>query len=165
MAAITGSFLAGLFFARTPEKESLERGIVALSYSFFVPIFFVNIGLTVNIKLLSPNDIWIVLLVCVIAVFGKVIGAGLGSRLAGYSWIESLQLGVGMTSRGEVGLILATVGVSEGIMQSNLFSVILVMVLVTTLITPPSLRFLYSPNLNKKIPVTLQPISEKKDAA
>ena len=143
MAAITGAFLAGLMFSRSSEKERLERGISALSYGFFVPIFFVNIGLTVNIRQIYSEVVWLILLVTFVAVLGKLFGGGLGARLAGYSTREAAQVGAGMVSRGEVGLILASVGLSEGLVDSDLFTVIVAMVIITTLITPPMLRSLF----------------------
>lgn len=143
MAAITGSFLAGLMFARSPEKETIEQGIQSLAYGLFVPIFFVSIGLSVNLRLFSLDGLWLVLVISIVAILGKLIGAGLGARWAGFSNKESLQLGAGMVSRGEVGLILASVGIAEGLMQPTIFSVVVAMVLVTTLITPPTLRYLF----------------------
>ena len=143
MAAITGSFLAGLMFSRSPEKERLERGMHALSYGVFVPIFFISIGLSVNIRDLKVSDLGLVAVVCLVAVVGKLLGAGFGARLAGFSSMDSLRLGTGMISRGEVGLILATVGIDAGFMDSAMFSIILAMVLFTTIVTPPSLRALF----------------------
>ena len=144
IAAITGAFMAGLMFARSPEKERLERGVYALAYGLFVPIFFVHIGLSVDLRMLDLQAVWLLLAIVAVAVLGKWIGAGGGARLAGFSWRESAQLGAGMISRGEVGLILATVGIDNGLMDETLFSDIVGMVLVTTLVTPLLLRFLFS---------------------
>ena len=144
VAAITGAFLAGLMFARSPEKERLERGVSSLAYGLFVPIFFVNIGLTVDVSTLDVQAIWLLLVIVVVAVLGKFLGSGWGARLAGFTWREAAQLGAGMVSRGEVGLILATVGINNQFMDQAMFSEIIVMVLVTTLITPPLLRLLFS---------------------
>jgi Kef-type K+ transport system membrane component KefB len=79
-----------------------------------------------------------------IAVLGKVLGAGAGASLAGFSRIESLQLGVGMMSRGEVGLIVASVGINQGVIDQDVFSAIVGVVILTTLLTPPLLRALYA---------------------
>ncbi len=144
MAAITGTFLAGLMFSRTPEKSQLDSGLRALAYSFFVPIFFVSIGLDVNIRELESNAIVILLVISIIAVLGKIIGAGLGARLGKFSWKESLQLGIGMVSRGEVGLIVAAIGLSSGHLTKEIFSAIVGMVLITTIATPPMLRAAFS---------------------
>ena len=120
MAAITGAFLAGLMFARSPEKESLEPRIHALAYGFFVPIFFVNIGLNVNISALREN-LLLGLAVIVAAILGKFLGAGLGGRWAGLSGRESMQLGVGMLPRAEVSLIAASIGFSAGLVNAAEF--------------------------------------------
>lgn len=140
MASITGTFLAGLMFSRTPESEEIKSGLHALAYSFFVPVFFINIGLSVNIKDLDPTTLWITLLIIGIAILGKILGAGLGAFLGHFSPRESLQLGIGMVSRGEVGLIVAKVGLDQGLLSPAIFSAIVGMVLVTTLVTPPMLR-------------------------
>ncbi|RPJ43342.1 MAG: cation:proton antiporter, partial [Chloroflexi bacterium] len=107
MAAITGTFLAGLMFARTAEKERIERGVRALAYSLFVPVFFISIGLGINLREITPAALYLLLVLVVIGILGKILGAGLGARLGGFSRLESLQLGAGMVSRGEVGLIVA----------------------------------------------------------
>jgi Kef-type K+ transport system membrane component KefB len=136
MAAITGTFLAGLMFGRTPEKAQLETGLRTLSYGFFVPIFFVSIGLSVNIRDLNMNTLWFLLVTSFFAIVGKIIGSGAGAKAAKFTWRESLQLGIGMVSRGEVGLIVATIGIQFGYLESDVFSAILGMILITTLITP-----------------------------
>lgn len=143
IAAITGAFLAGLMYSRTPERESLERNVSALAYGFFVPVFFVGIGLTVNLRLLNVSALWLTLVVTFLAVAGKLLGAGWGARLAGFPGREAWQLGAGMVSRGEVGLILASVGISENLLSQGEFSAIIGMVLITTLLTPPLLRSLF----------------------
>lgn len=140
MAAITGTFIAGLMFARTADKSTIESGLRTLAYSFFVPIFFVTIGLNIDIKDLDINALWVLLAFSVVAIFGKIIGAGAGARLGHLTWKESLQLGIGMVSRGEVGLIVAQVGVSQGLVTNEVFSSIVGMVMITTLVTPPMLR-------------------------
>ncbi len=143
MAAITGAFLAGLMFARSHEKERIEAGMAPVAYSLFVPIFFVSIGLSVNVRDLELDAIWLTLAIILVAVVSKFLGAGLGARLGGFKWRESWQLGAGMVSRGEVGLIVANVGMVEGLLTGNAFSAIVGMVLVTTLVTPPFLRLLF----------------------
>lgn len=143
MAAITGTFIAGLMFARTAERAEIEEGLYALGYSLFVPVFFVSIGLGINLRALDISALWLILLIVLAAVAGKLVGSGLGARAAGFSWRESLQLGAGMVSRGEVGLIVAQVGVTQGLLSAEIFSAIVAMVMVTTLITPPMLRALF----------------------
>ena len=146
MAAITGSFLAGLMFARSSLKERIEAGVSTLSYSIFVPVFFVNVGLIANARLLTGETLWLFLAMTGIAVISKILGSGLGARLAGFTNLESLQMGAGMTSRGEVGLIVASVGIVEGMISADIFAVIVGVVIVTTLLTPAMLRALFTKN-------------------
>jgi Kef-type K+ transport system membrane component KefB len=158
MAAITGTFLAGLMFSRSPEKERLERGIHSLAYGFFVPIFFVNIGLSVNARELDVSVLWLFVVITITAIIGKLLGSGFGAKLAGFSWREAGQLGTGMVSRGEVGLILAAVGAEQGLLTSSEFSAIIGMIIITTLVTPPMLRALF---LESKKEIQLDAEEEK----
>lgn len=152
MAAITGAFVAGLWFSRTELKEKIRNGISIVAYGIFIPIFFINIGLSANLRELSVDMLIFLAILIVIAVLGKVIGAGAGGLLAGFSWHESLQLGVGMMSRGEVGLIVAAVGVNEKLIDSEIFTAVVGVVIITTILTPILLRFLF-PSPAKVIPV------------
>lgn len=150
MAAITGTFLAGLMFGRTHEKQQMESGLRAISYGFFVPIFFVNIGLMIDLRELSTAALWILLGISLFAIIGKILGAGGGAKLGGYTWLESLQLGIGMISRGEVGLIVATIGLAEGHLTGDVFSAVIGMILITTLVTPPLLRWAFKLQVKSK---------------
>ncbi len=144
MAAITGSFLAGLMFARCDEKERLEQGVSALAYGLFVPIFFVSIGLAVNVRDLEGEVLLLTAAIIVVAIASKFFGSGLGARWAGFTWRKSWQMGAGMVSRGEVGLIVANVGIGAGLVSGSEFSAIVGMVLATTIVTPPMLRALFA---------------------
>jgi Kef-type K+ transport system membrane component KefB len=90
MAAITGAFLAGLMFARSPVREHIESGITALAFGLFVPIFFIDVGLKANLRELSGESLWIFLAMTLVAVLGKVLGSGLGGWLSGLKGRESL---------------------------------------------------------------------------
>lgn len=140
VAAITGAFLAGLFLGRTPFREEMEEGISAIAYSFFVPIFFVNIGLEVDLGAVSGNAWWFAAVFTVIAVISKIGGSGLGAKLAGFSNLESFQVGIGMVSRGEVGLIVASFALVQQLISSENFAIAVFMVIIATLVTPPMLR-------------------------
>ncbi len=141
LATITGAFIAGLGFGRSHLRDELAGKMHTIAYSFFVPIFFVSIGLKTNIRLLTGDLLPITVILILIAIISKIIGSGLGARLAGFDNQRSLRVGLGMVSRGEVGLIVASVGVSAAIIQTELFSVVTVIVLVTTLVTPLLLRW------------------------
>lgn len=162
MAAITGAFLAGLMLSRTPEKERIEAGAHALAYGLFVPVFFVNIGLSINLREFKVEALLLTLVITIGAVAGKWFGSGWGAKLGGLSTTESVQLGAGMISRGEVGLIVASVGMQNGLMNDMEFSAIVVMILVTTLITPPILRWLFMrAKVRQSVVQTMQTSDEK----
>ncbi len=144
IASITGAFVAGLAFGRSPWRRLILQGMHKLAYALLVPIFFVNIGLQTDVRLaLRPEGLPIALTLVGLAVVSKALGCTLGGRLGGLSWLDSVRLGTGMTSRGEVGLIVASVGMQFGWVDDTVFAGVVLMVLVTTLITPIALRALY----------------------
>ncbi len=151
VAAITGAFLAGLFFARSPLHQYIKERMHILSYTWVVPVFFVSIGLEVNARAISAEGFGLTGALILAAVFSKVVGCGIGGLLGGFSFRDALRLGVGMTSRGEVGLIVATIGLSAGLIGAETFSAVVLMVLVTILITPILLRWLYRPPKQKRV--------------
>lgn len=141
MATIMGAFLAGLFFARSPLKDQIEQGLSPLTYGVFVPIFFVNVGLSADISQLASGGLWWLLLAMVGAVVGsKMLGAAIAGRVGGLKARETMQLGLGMIPRGEVVLIVATVGITEGLIGVEVFSTAVGLVIATTLLTPPLLQ-------------------------
>ena len=144
VAAITGSYLAGVLVAQTPFKKAVDDAIHPLTYSMFVPIFFISIGLEANASDLGERALFSVVLIAV-AVATKALGCGLFARLAGFTTLESVRVGVGMISRGEVGLIIAGYGLTHQIIGRDVFSAAVVMVLVTTMVTPPLLRLTFPP--------------------
>lgn len=144
MAAITGAFVAGLALSRSQVKDRIRGGVSTLAYGVFVPIFFINVGLSVDARQLLGPVFWLFLGMTLVAIIGKVIGAGAGALLSGFTRKEALQLGVGMMSRGEVGLIVASVGVRQGLISENGMAAIVGVVIITTLMTPPLLRWLFA---------------------
>lgn len=141
LAAIIGAFLAGMVFAETREQYQLEDQVQPL-YEFLVPFFFVVTGMQVDWRLfLDPTVIGIALVITAIAIFGKLIGCGLGAL--GLGSRSMAIVGVGMVPRGEVGLIVAGIGRSLGAISDQFLSVVVVMSVVTTLIVPPVLTALY----------------------
>lgn len=140
VAGITGAFLAGLALGRSHLHKQISAGVHTLTYSFFVPVFLVNIGLSANFRQLSAADLGLAAVVCLAAVVAKIAGSGLGARLGGLTWPEAWQVGTGMVSRGEVNLIVAGAGVSLGLVSNSVFSIAVMMVLFTALITPALVR-------------------------
>ncbi len=158
MATITGAFLAGLWFGRTSLKERINTGISTIAYGIFVPIFFINIGLSANAREFTLSSLILLAAMTLVAIIGKVVGADWGALLGGLSQREALQLGVGMMSRGEVGLIVASVGVLEGLIKPDTFSAVVGVVILTTILTPLLLRRLFAPG--PKLPVVEQKSQE-----
>ena len=145
VAAITGSYLAGIILATGEWKHELEEKSQAVVYSLFVPIFFVDIGLRANLReALTGNLAWVGLIIVLVAILGKIVGSGIGAKLSGFNIKESLRVGSGMVSRGEVGLIVAGIGLEQAVISEEVFSLMVLMVVATTLITPILLRLSFA---------------------
>ncbi len=142
VAAITGSYLAGVLFAQTRFKSAIDHGIHPLTYSMLVPVFFISIGLLANGRALGSQVLFTVLLV-IVAIVAKAVGCGVFARMFGFTTSESVRVGVGMISRGEVGLIVAGYGLANGLIGIDVFSASVIVVLATTMITPPLLRLTF----------------------
>jgi Kef-type K+ transport system membrane component KefB len=145
-ASIIGAFVAGLLLRRTPQAHDIEKAILPLGH-FFVPLFFVVVGASVDVRTFVPRDAdgWKVLALGV----SLIVVAVLGKFAAGYApfWFRGKKavIGVGMIPRGEVGLIFAQTGLASGIFKQDLFSAVTLMVMVTTFLAPPLLRVLFPP--------------------
>ncbi|WP_085524294.1 cation:proton antiporter [Tuberibacillus sp. Marseille-P3662] len=142
VAEIIGAYLAGIAIGMTNfQKEMIEK-IEVLSYSFFVPIFFVGIGFAADLNGLG-GYVWMIIGLSMLAIFAKLIGSGFGAKLAGLGWLGSLRVGAGMVSRGEVALILAALGLEQQLISSEMFTVLIIVILVTTIVTPPLLKLFF----------------------
>jgi len=138
LAAIVGAFLAGMIVAETKEQNDVESEIAPL-YAFFPPFFFVFIGANVDLgELANAEALGILAFVTVVAVATKYVGAWLGALQMGRA--EARFVGAGMVPRGEVGIVVAGIGVTEGVVGPQLFAVIVGMAVLTTVIAPPVLR-------------------------
>ena len=154
VAAITGSYLAGVLLTQTRFKKRIDESVHPLTYSVLVPVFFISIGLRANGRELGPHAAFTATLILV-AIVSKVIGCGSLARMCGFSNLESTRVGLGMISRGEVGLIVAGYGLSHGVIGQDVFSAAVLMVLATTMITPPLLRLAY-PRARRRPHVALE---------
>lgn len=144
VAAITGAFIAGvgLSRARSGAKHQIEVAVSNIAYAFLVPIFFVNVGLQIDLSTFPLSALPLAGLILLMAVISKIVGCGLGARLGGFTNIESVRLGTCMISRGEVGLIIASLGLSVGVLTASdpLFASLFLVILLTTVLTPPAVR-------------------------
>lgn len=143
VADITGAFVAGLALSNGPRATYLSNRFDTLSYMLLSPVFFASIGLKVVLPKMSMSIILFAVILLVVAVLTKVIGCGLGAKMCKFSNKDSLRIGVGMVSRGEVALIVASKGAAVGLMNEKYFAPIVIMVVVTTIITPILLKFVY----------------------
>ena len=149
VAAITGAFIAGLIMSRSPVAGSLRAKVSTIGYGLFIPIFFVAIGARTNLGALAGAGFLAVALV-IIAMFDKVVGCGVGALASGFGLKDSLRVGVGMMPRAEIALVIAAIGASAGIVGTELLSMAVIVVLITSLITPPLVKFVFKGAQPKK---------------
>ena len=143
LAAIIGAFMAGLVLSEFNYRFQLTQKAEPL-YDFLVPFFFVMLGSKVDLAVFMQSEIWLAAgLITVLAILGKLIGCGLAVIKSGFK--TALQVGVGMTPRGEVGMIVASIGLASGAISSKLYAVVIFMVVATTVLAPPFLRKLLTP--------------------
>lgn len=143
VADITGAFIAGLILSGTERKHYILSRFETSSYMLLSPIFFASIGIKVEIPKMSKEIIIFSILLIIIAVISKIIGCGLGAKLCKYTNSEALQIGTGMVSRGEVALIMANKGNALGLMSSIFFGPVVIMVVITTIISPILLKLVF----------------------
>ncbi|HRQ37659.1 MAG TPA: cation:proton antiporter [Chloroflexota bacterium] len=144
LEAVLGAFVIGILFGQMPRlPETVHHKLESMALGIFSPIFFAVAGLKVNIQnLFDPQLIMITLLVIAVATGGKVVGTYLGARLIGRRdhW-TSLSFGAGLNARGAMEIIIATIGLNLGILSQDMFSIIVIMAMTTSLMAPPALRW------------------------
>lgn len=144
IAAITGAYICGLTLSQFIHRDYIEKNVKAISSGFLSLIFFASVGIAADIKGLSPEVILITLVMFAIAVVGKLFGCAGAARLFKMSKRESLQIGVGMISRGEVAIITANIGMQNHIISEEIYIPTLIVVILTTVITPALLKIVFS---------------------
>ena len=139
LAMIIGAYIAGLSLSKTDIAPIIQERIRGL-YEFFVPLFFAVMGMMVNLgDILSPGVVKLGLIYTLLGILAKVAGCGGPALLLGFNLRGSLRIGAGMVPRGEVALIIAGIGLTSGVLDNQLFGVIILMALFTTLAAPPLL--------------------------
>lgn len=150
IADITGAYFAGLMLCTMKVGPYVARRCEIPSYLIFSPVFFASVGLKVTLGGMDAS-IWIfAIILLVIAILSKVVGCGLGAKMCGCTGKEAFQVGIGMISRGEVALIVAQKGYASGMLDDVLFAPIVLVVIVTTLITPILLKLVMKDNDSEK---------------
>jgi Kef-type K+ transport system membrane component KefB len=140
LAAITGAYFAGLFIGQTEYKHSIQEGVSVLGKAFFVDVFFVGIGLEFNLFNLKAEPLFVIAFVF-LAIFGKILGSGLGAILTKFDFIRSFRIGAGMIPRGEVALIVANMALGRGLITTDILSATILMVIFSAIITPFLLKY------------------------
>ena len=144
--AVLGAFVVGILVVGAPRyRHEVGHGLELITNSFLAPIFFAAAGVKVNLLRLADPDVFVIgLIVLAIACIGKFVGAYIGSWAAGVSHWERLAMGSGMNARGAMEIVVATVGLGLGILTNEMYSIIVMVAIVTSLMAPPLLRYTLS---------------------
>lgn len=162
VADITGAFFAGLIISSTQRTPYLLSRFETISYLFVGPVFFTSIGLKVELPKMTGTIVLFAVALTVAAILTKVVGCGLGAKLTGYQNYQATRIGVGMISRGEVALIVASKGAQVGLMGSNFMGPIVIVVIITTIITPVLLKIVFKNGPTH--PLEGNSLSDRRDA-
>lgn len=149
VADITGAFFAGLIITKTTKTNYIARRFSTLSYLLLSPVFFASIGIQVELPEMSSMLIAFSVILVFVAVLTKVVGCGLGAKMCHYSNKNAIRIGTGMISRGEVALIVAAKGDSVGLMSASLLGPVVVVVVITTIISPILLKLAFAHSKKK----------------
>ena len=143
IADITGAYVAGVVLCNLHDVKYVERKVDVSSYMVFAPIFFAGIGLKVSFESMNPTLLFFSIAFVAVALLSKIIGCGTASKLCRFKWGDSLKIGVGMMTRGEVALITAQKGLAAGLISSDYFTAVILMILVSSITAPILLKILY----------------------
>lgn len=143
VADITGAFVAGIILCSIEDAPYIERKMNINSYMLFGPVFFAGIGLKTNIEGVTPQILVFSVLFIIIALLTKIIGCGLVGKITKHSTKDSVKIGVGMMTRGEVALIVSQKGLSVGLLEPVFFTPVILLIITSSILTPLALKLLY----------------------
>lgn len=149
IADITGAFVAGIVLCSISDSDYIARKMDINSYMLFGPIFFASIGLKTDIRDFSASILMFSIGFTIVALICKIIGCGLVAKVCKFNWNDSLKVGVGMMTRGEVALIVSQKGLSVGLISPVYFSSVILLILVSSVSTPVILKALFSKDTKK----------------
>ena len=150
IADITGAYVAGIILSKLHDSDYIEQKMDINSYMIFGPIFFASIGLKTEISGFTWELLLFSLAFVAVALVSKIIGCGAMSRLCGFKGSDTLKVGVGMMTRGEVALIVAQRGLTEGMIGSQYFTSVILLIIVSSILTPIVLKLLYARDEKKQ---------------
>ncbi|TCT13998.1 sodium/proton-potassium antiporter GerN (CPA2 family) [Natranaerovirga pectinivora] len=140
---ITGAYIAGLIVCNTVESDYIEHKLEVLSYMFFAPMHFAYIGINTVIGPMEGRIILFIAVLSIVAILTKIGGCTLGAKLSGFKGKQSVQIGIGMVCRGEIALIIANRGYNLGLISEKYFVPVIIVIIITTLITPLLLKLAF----------------------
>ena len=152
---ITGAFVAGLILSNNKKTSYMLNRFDTVSYVLLSPVFFASVGLKVTFSNMSATVVVLTVLLLVVAILSKMIGCGLGAKICKYTNLQSVKIGIGMISRGEVALIVATKGMSMGLMKDEFFAPLVLVVVATTIVTPILLKLAYKYQASREADVPM----------
>ncbi len=152
---ITGAFVAGLILSNNKKTSYMLNRFDTVSYVLLSPVFFASVGLKVTFSNMSATVVVLTVLLLVVAILSKMIGCGLGAKICKYTNLQSVKIGIGMISRGEVALIVATKGMSMGLMKDEFFAPLVLVVVATTIVTPILLKLAYKYQASREADVPI----------
>ena len=144
IADITGAYIAGIVFCSMDDASYAERRVDISNYVLFAPVFFASIGLKTDISGLTPQILLFSVCFVIVALITKVIGCGLAAKICRFSWADSIKVGVGMMTRGEVALIVAQKGLDIGVVDPVYFTAVILLIVVSSVATPLVLKVLFT---------------------
>lgn len=152
---ITGAFVTGLILSNNKKTSYMLNRFDTVSYVLLSPVFFASVGLKVTFSNMSATVVVLTVLLLVVAILSKMIGCGLGAKICKYTNLQSVKIGIGMISRGEVALIVATKGMSMGLMKDEFFAPLVLVVVATTIVTPILLKLAYKYQASREADVPM----------
>ena len=144
IADITGAYVAGIILCSIRDSSYIERKVDINSYMLFGPVFFASIGLKTSLDSVTGSIILFSIGFVLVGLISKIIGCGLMAKLCKFNGNDSLKIGVGMMTRGEVALIVSQKGLSVGLLESVYFTSVILLIIVSSIATPIILKLLYS---------------------
>ena len=152
IADITGAYIAGIVLCSMDDASYVERRVDISNYVMFAPVFFASIGLKTDISGLTPSILLFSVCFVIVALITKIIGCGLAAKICRFSWEDSLKVGVGMMTRGEVALIVAQKGLEVGVVDPVYFTAVILLIVVSSVATPLVLKLLFTKHPPKPHP-------------
>lgn len=144
IADITGAYIAGIVLCAMDDAPYVERRVDISNYVIFAPVFFASIGLKTDISGLTPEILLFCICFVIVALLTKIVGCGLAAKICRFNWGDSLKVGVGMMTRGEVALIVAQKGLEVGVVDPVYFTAVILLIVVSSVATPLVLKALFT---------------------